>query len=191
MKRVARLLLRFGVWYAGLLAISVWTPLFEQLERPVVAGVDAILAHDATPGPTRKLALVPRESGWVYTLELERDGVQRSVERGLHPHAYLLLLFVALLLATPALRWRVRVVGLAVGAALSLLLAAGLLLSDVATWERAAFPDATSVDAWAVRGFAALHRSAGAALLPPLLWLLYVAWRGEGLASGRPRGTSR
>jgi hypothetical protein len=183
-------MLRFGLWYAALLAIAVWVPLFEQLERPVVAGVDAILARDAKPGITRSLALVPRESGWVYTLDLERDGVRRSIERSLHPHGYVLLLFVALVLATPALGWRVRVGALAVGAAIGLPFAAGLLLSDVVAWERAAFPDASAVDAWAVRGFASLHRSAGAALLPPLLWLLYLAWRGEGLASGRPRGTT-
>lgn len=184
-------MLRFGLCYAALLSISVWAPLFEQLERPVVAGVDVLLARDAKPGITRRLALVPRESGWVYTLDLERDGAQRRIERSLHPHAYVLLLFVALVLATSSLAWRERIGALAVGALLGLPFAGGLLLSDVLAWEQTAFPDTASVDAWVVRGFAALHRSAGAALLPPLLWLLYLAWRRERAGIERPRGAGR
>jgi hypothetical protein len=192
LRAIASLLLRFAVFYAILLGVALRVPLFEGFERPLVVVVNGAL--QAIPGPdvTRRLELTRGPTGWSYGLELERQEdaqgqpERRNVEKSYHAHGYVLVLLVALILATPGLGWRRRLGCLVVANAMAFVLMAGLLLSDVQAWEHEAFGRGTTRGVfWTIAtAFDGVHRSSAAGLLPILLWLLYAASRPARVAPG-------
>ena len=181
LRSIALLLIRFAVLYAVLLGVALRVPLFAHFERPLVVVVNDVLQAISAPDTTRRLELTRGPAAWSYVLHLERHGDSerqtetKRVEKSYHAHAYVLVLLIALILATPGLSWRRRLGCLVVASAMAFALTAGLLLSDVQAWEHEAFGrKTTSGFLWGTAAvFDAVHRTSAAGLLPILLWLLY------------------
>jgi len=72
---------------------------YAQLERPLVAVANGLL-HE-TPMEARTLSFERREDGGTYSYELRVGELGRRVERDMHAHGFVALLFVALVLGTP------------------------------------------------------------------------------------------
>jgi hypothetical protein len=99
------------------------------------------------------------------------------VQRGLHAHGFVALLFLALVLASPWLGARRLALAASTGAVLVVVLCVLMLMSDVARWEdeaRAAMNLAPGARPyWLPVGFVAgLHQTAAAGLLPIVYWAL-------------------
>lgn len=174
------LVLRFGLLYAVLVFVSLQLPLFAWVEAGAVELVDASLRSSGGGGHGRSLSLLQREDDWYYRFEFRLGEGEENVERRYHPHAYVLLLFVSLVLGTPGLTVRRRLLSLGVGGLLVFALGVGLLMSDVQSWEQAAAVESGADGSGGafrlpLGWLAALHRTSGAALIPLLLWLLFAA----------------
>ena len=120
--------------------------------------------------------------------------VSRELVRPYHKHGFVLVLFVALALATPGLGLRRGALWLGVGGAAAFLLCVAMLMSDVELWESAAVAEAGlqptrgpyAIPFGVVQG---LHRTAAAGLLPVILWVFLVSRRAAP-PDRTPRATS-
>lgn len=174
-RRALFFLARFALVYGALVWLAAALPVYAELERPFVAIANGLLRE--TPTETRALSFERRGDGGAYLYELHVGEVGRRVERPMHAHGFVALLFVALVLATPWLGARRLALAACGGAALVLAISVLMLMSDVARWEdeaRAAMnltPGARPY--WVPVGFAAgLHQTAAAGLLPIVYWAL-------------------
>ena len=176
-RRTLLLLLRFAAAFGLLAWLAAEIPVYQWLERPVVAAAGALLHQRAME--SRSLALVQRGEGhWIYVYDL-RLGEQRSVvDRPMHAHGFVALVFASLVLATPWPGARRAALLVGIGAPLVFALCTLMLMSDVAGWEAETVaalgvapphPGAYRVPLGFVAG---LHRTAAAGLLPVVLWAL-------------------
>ena len=94
-----------------------------------------------------------------------------------------LVLFLALVLASPGLAARTRVVALLVGGFAMFAVAVGMLTNDIETLELGGAwplpPDAAGPFGWPARWMRGLHGTAAAAILPIVVWALFLGseWR--------------
>lgn len=180
-RRPLLLLLRFAAAFGLLAWLAAAFPVYPWLERPVVAAANTLLHQRALE--SRSLSLAQRgEDHWMYVYDL-RLGEQRSVvDRPMHAHGFVVLIFASLVLATPWPGARRAALLVGIGAPLVFALCTLMLMSDVAQWEAetvaalGAQPP-TPGPYWIPLGFVAgLHRTAAAGLLPVVVWAL-VAFR--------------
>ena len=162
-----RFVARFALLYAVLLIGAARLPVYLWIEHALVRLVAPALR--STPDAVRSLGIEIEDGTPRYRYAVERSGTRRVLGGPIHVHGFVPLLTLALVLATPGLaRTRRACLPAALVLASGVLLGAGMLLSDLAAYERAAFPGATGPcgGAW----FDGLHWTAGAGLLPLVLW---------------------
>lgn len=164
---------RFALLYGLLLLLAAQLPVYLWLERALVWLVDASLS--STAGAQRQLWLDASGSAAVYRYEVAIGGVPRALGGPIHLHGFVPLLTLALVLATPRLAAAMRAGFAGAGALAGMLLAAGMLMSDLQGWERAAFPGAGGPYPRAIAVFDGLHRTAAAGLIPLVLWSFFAA----------------
>lgn len=180
MPRFALLLLaRFAVIYGLAVWLCASVPVYAWIEAGATRVAAAALRGGAMQ--SRALALEPRDDSYVYVYDLRVGAVSKRLERPYHKHAFVFVVFLALVLATPGLRARERLVALLAGGGLVFLLGVAMLMSDVERWEREVLAAAGlaltrpfSVSLALVEG---LHRTAAAGLLPVILWTFFAVWR--------------
>jgi hypothetical protein len=191
-RRALLLLARFAVVYGVLVALCAGLPVYAAIERAATAVASAPLRQRALESRALRFEVSVDPPEYVY--ELRVGAVSRELRRVYHKHGFVLVLFVALALATPGLGLRRGALFLAGGAAAAFLLCVAMLMSDVEVWERDALAQA-GVEASAgpyllplgvVQG---LHRTAAAGLLPVILWTFLAIRRDESRAR-RSRATS-
>lgn len=192
-RQVLALLVRFAAIYAALVALCAVLPAYVWIERAVTAAAAVPLAERAQVA--RSLSFEPRADPPAYVYELRVGAVAREIRRAYHKHGFLLVLVVALVLATPGLGAKRGALLFAAGAAAGFLLCVLLLMSDVEAWEHAALAQANlgalpgpyPIPLGFLQG---LHRTAAAGLLPVGLWALFVSRRAASHAR-TPHATSR
>jgi hypothetical protein len=177
-RRVLLLLARFALVYGVLVALCALLPVYVWIERAATVVADVPLHQRALEA--RSLRFEPRADPPAYVYELRIGAAPRELRRAYHKHGFVLVLIVALVLATPGLALRRRVAMLAGGSALAFLLCVAMLMSDVEVWEHENLA-ASNLQAatgpylvplgW-VRG---LHRTAAAGILPVILWVFLVS----------------
>lgn len=159
---------RFALLYALLLLIAAQLPVYVWLEHALVGLVEPSLANAA--GVQRQLWLDASGADPIYHYEVASAGVRRTLGGPIHLHGFVPLVTLALVLATPRLSPARRAGFAAAGALAAMLLAAGMLMSDLQGYERAAFPGSSGPYPRAIALFDGLHRTAGAGLIPLVLW---------------------
>jgi hypothetical protein len=183
---------RFALVYGLLVWLCASLPVYEWIETAVARVAAAPLRERAME--TRSLALEPRQHGAVYRYAFRVGAIAKEIERPFHKHGFVLVLFVALVLATPALGARERLAFGLGGGAVVFLLCVLMLMSDVELWERQALeaagypgpPGPYPIPLGFIEG---LHRTAAAGLLPLCLWAFFVASRAR-RRERTPRATS-
>ena len=175
-RRTLLVVLRFAAAFGLLAWLAAAFPVYPWLERPTVAVANALLHQRGLE--SRSLRLERRGEAWTYVYDLRVGGQARELERPIHAHGFILLIFASLALATPGLGARRLLLGVGIGALLVFALCTLMLMSDVALWEA---ETVTSLGLqppgvgpyWIPLGFmAGLHRTAAAGLLPVVLWVL-------------------
>jgi len=192
-RRALLLLARFAVVYGLLIWLCASVPVYAWIEGGASRVATAALREGALQ--SRALALERRGDAFVYVYDLRVGAVSRRLEHPYHKHAFVLVLFLALVLATPWLGARELAVALLGGGTVVFLLCVAMLMSDIEIWEREALAEAGLAETagpWPVPlGFIqGLHRTAAAGLLPVMLWTLFAASR-AGLRVRTQRATSR
>lgn len=180
MPRFALLLVaRFAVIYGLAVWLCASVPVYAWIEAGATRVAAAALRGGAMQ--SRALVLEPREDSYVYVYDLRVGAVSKRIERPYHKHAFVLVVFLALVVATPGLRARELLVALLAGGGLVFLLGVAMLMSDVERWEREVLAAAGlalnrpfPVSLELVEG---LHRTAAAGLLPVILWTFFAVWR--------------
>lgn len=180
MPRLALLMLaRFAVVYGLLVWLCASVPVYGWIEAGATRVAAAALRGGAMQ--SRTLVLERRGDNFVYLYNLRVGEISRKLENGYHKHAFVLVVFLALVLATPRLGARELGVALLFGGGIVFLLCVAMLMGDVERWERDALSGAgLAVNGpWLVSlGFVdGLHRTAAAGLLPVILWTFFVASR--------------
>ena len=175
-RRALWIAVRFALVYGALTWLAAVTPLYLALERPLVRVANALLHQSADE--TRSLALEPRDGAPTYLYELRVGTQGRRLERGMHAHGFVALLYLALVAATPWTLLRRLALPAAAGALLVFTVCLLMLMGDVAGWEA----EARSAMGLAVAsgrpylvplGFVAgLHQTAAAGLIPIAYWTL-------------------
>ena len=167
--------LRFVILYAVLTYASLQFPIFEVLESASVALVDVGYSISISGEAQRSVELVELDGVPTYRLGISRPSGRTELHYPYHPHGYIAMLYVAVVLATPAVDRRRRLLWLVGGTFGVLLLATGLLVSDLALWLADA-ELAPGPPSWSPIGLlGGLHRTSGAVLLPVLLWMIVVS----------------
>ena len=175
-RRVLWLAARFALAYGALTWLAAVTPVYAELERPFTRIAAALLRQ--SPDETRALSFQAHDMSGTYSYELRVGTQGRKLERGMHAHGFVALLFLALVAATPWLGARGTAACVAGGAVLVLAVCVLMLMSDVAGWDaelRAALgQSAGSGRPYPVPlGFVAgLHQTAAAGVLPIAYWAL-------------------
>jgi len=192
-RRALILLARFALIYGLLVWLCASVPVYAWIEGAATRVAASLLRERAMQA--RELALEQRGDSFVYVYDVRIGAVSRMHEQGYHKHAFVLVLYLALVLATPGLGARDLALALLGGGAIVFLLCVAMLMSDVALWERAALADAGLGDVpgpWPFPlGFmAGLHRTAAAGLLPVILWVFFASRPGV-LRARTPSATSR
>ncbi len=114
--------------------------------------------------------------------------VRRIVRRRLRFVRHLFV-YLALVLATPGAGWRRLVTTLAAGGALIFAIDVGMLMNDLQSSERSLFPDAGGPFPAPIALIGGLHDTAGAGILPVVLWTFFLA--GPALARARASPDAR
>lgn len=183
---------RFALLYGVLVWLCATLPVYEWVES-AVARVAATGLRER-PMEARALAIERRDDSPVYKYTFRVGAIAKEIERPLHKHAFVLVLYLALVLATPGLDTRDRLVGALGGGAIVFLLCVGMLMGDIELWEREALeaagypgpPGPFPIPLGFIEG---LHRTAAAGLLPLILWAFFAASRARKIARTR-RATS-
>ena len=192
-RRALLLIARFTVVYGLLVWLCASVPVYAWVESVVTRVAAAALREGAMQ--SRALVLERRADAFVYVYDLRVGAVSRRLEQPYHKHAFVLVLFLALVLATPQLGARERAIAGLAGGAVVFAFCVAMLMSDVEIWERDALVAAglaATAGPWPVSlGFIqGLHRTAAAGLLPVILWTFFAASR-AGLRVRTRRATSR
>jgi hypothetical protein len=164
---------RFALLYAGLLVIAAQFPVYLWLEHALVWLVQATLP--SAGAVQRQLWLEAGSGAPLYRYDVALGGLRELLGGPIHLHGFVPLVTVALVLATPRLGPARRAGYAAAAAGLAMLLAAGMLMSDLQGWERAAFPGSRGPYPRAIALFEGLHRTAGAGLIPLVLWSFFAS----------------
>ena len=177
-RRAVFWLVRFAAIYAALAAFAAVAPVYRELERPLAWAANLLLRQT---GGARTLSLERRGDETVYLYELHGDDRVSRLERPLHAHGFVLLLYGALVASTPWLGARRFAAATAGGLALVGGIALLMLMSDVESWERSAVAAMGLQPGvgpyWVPLGFVAgLHQTAAAGVIPIAYWAL-VAFR--------------
>jgi hypothetical protein len=185
---VARFALLYGL-FVGLCAI---VPVYAWLEAATTRVAAAALRERALEA--RTLSLEQRDDAFVYVYDLRVGAIARTIERPYHKHAFVIVLYLALVLATPKLGARDLAVAVVGGGAVVFLLCVAMLMSDVELWERealaaAGYPGSPSPFPISLGIIVGLHRTAAAGLLPLILWTFFAASR-AGRRARTPRATA-
>jgi hypothetical protein len=175
-KRALLLVARFALVYGALSWLAAVTPIYAELERPFEWIANAFLRE--SPEESRKLEFETHDLSGTYLYELRVGTKGDRLERAMHAHGFVALLFLALVAATPWLGARRLALAFASGAALVLAVCVLMLMSDVVGWEAEA-QSALGFGGSAARpyliplGFVAgLHQTAAAGVLPIAFWAL-------------------
>jgi len=172
--RTLLLVVRFAVVYGLLAWLAAVVPVYAQMERPLVWLANSLLRE--RPMEARELSFAPSDGGGSYVYELRIGQQARRLERPMHAHGFVALLFAALVLATPWLGARRLALAASGGALLVVAICAAMLMSDVAGWEaetRAALNLPPGAPYLIPLGFVAgLHQTAAAGILPIVYWAL-------------------
>lgn len=192
-RRALVLVARFALVYGLLVGLCASVPVYAWIEAAATRVAAAGLRQGAMQ--SRALVLEQRGDAFVYVYDLRVGAISRKLESPYHKHAFVLVLYLALVLATPRLRARDYTVALLAGGGIVFALCVAMLMSDVEIWERDALAKAglaETAGTWPVSlGFiAGLHRTAAAGLLPVILWTYFAASRAELFGRTR-RATSR
>ncbi len=194
MPRSALLLIaRFAAVYGLLVWLCASVPVYAWVETAASQVAASALRGGAMQ--SRALALERRGEAFVYVYDLRVGAVSRRIERPFHKHAFVLVLYLALVLATPQLGARERAVALLGGGAIVFALCVAMLMSDIELWENEALAAAglaPTAGPWPLPlGLVAgLHRTAAAGLLPVILWT-FLAYSRSGTPARKRRATSR
>ncbi len=169
------LLARFVVVYGLLVWLCASVPVYAFIESGATRVANASLTGGAMQ--SRALGFEWKGDASVYVYDLRVGAVVRKLERPYHKHAFVLVLFVALVLATPRLRARDVGVALLAGGGLVFLLCVAMLMSDVERWEREALRGIAVTRPFLISlGFVeGLHRTAAAGILPVILWTFFAS----------------
>lgn len=190
-RRLVLILARFALVYGVLVALCAVAPVYVWIERAATSVAALPLRERALE--VRRLSFEPRADPPAYVYELRLGGMSREMRRAYHRHGFVLVLVVALVLATPGIGARRRALLLAAGGAAGFALCVAMLMSDVETWEREARGalGATRGPYPFPLGFVqGLHRTAAAGLLPVVLWAFLASRRVESRVR-RSSATSR
>lgn len=191
-RRVLVMLARFALVYGVLVALCAVLPVYVWIERAATAVAAVPLRERAQVA--RSLYFEPRADPPAYVYELRVGALPRELRRAYHKHGFVLVLVVALVLATPGLDARRRALLLAGAGGAAFALCVLMLMSDLEVWERAALAEANlgavSGPYWVPLGaIQGLHRTAAAGLLPVILWA-FLASREAAPPARTPRATS-
>ena len=183
---------RFALVYGLLVSLCAVLPVYEWIET-AVAGVAAVPLRERAM-EARSFALERREHGWVYRYDFRVGAIAKQIERPFHKHGFVLVLFAALVLATPGISARERLTFGLGGGAIVLALCVLMLMSDLELWERealegAGYPNPPGPYPIPLGFIEGLHRTAAAGLLPLILWGFFVASRAK-RRERTPRATS-
>lgn len=192
-RRALLLIARFALIYGLLVWLCASVPVYAWVESVAARAAATVLREGAMQ--SRALVFEQRGDAFLYVYDLRVGAVSRRLEQPYHKHAFVLVLFLALVLATPQIGARERAIALLAGGAVVFTLCVAMLMSDVELWER---------EALAAAGLAGtagpfplplgliggLHRTAAAGLLPVILWTFFAASR-AGLRVRTHRATSR
>jgi len=174
-RRALQLLLRFSIVYGVLVWICYLVPAYAWVERGSVAVVDASFRLADGPGESRALRLESQGANFMYVYDVATPGSSKTLQRGYHRHAFILVLFIGLALGTPGLSWRRRLVASGVGGVLTFALCTGMLMSDLQGWERGAIPDSGGPYPGLIMSMRGLHNTAAGGMLPIIVWAFLVA----------------
>src|SRR5262249_38185080 len=132
-RRALWLAARFALAYGALTWLAAVTPVYAELERPFTRAAAALLRQ--SPDETRALSFQVHDMSGTYSYELRLGTQERRIDRGMHAHGFVALLFLALVAATPWLGVRRTAAAIAGGAGLVLAVCVLMVMSDVAGWE--------------------------------------------------------
>ena len=175
--------------YGVFLAAAIWLPVYAYVEWGAAIAVDAMLAFTGDGVVTRELGFESATSGYRYVYEVALGDQSEVQTIGFHAHAFMLVLFVALVLATPRLGLRGRLQSLLFGGLACFALGVGMLMSDVRDWDQRVYPSGEPPFPAPVGWMAGMHATAGPGLLPVILWAFLSSGPllgGFGLRSARP-----
>ncbi len=193
MPRLALVLVaRFALVYGLAVWLCASVPVYAWIESAASRVAALTLRERALE--SRALELERRGDAFVYVYDMRVGAISRRLEHPYHKHAFVFVLFLSLVFATPGLGARELAVAALGGGAIVFLLCVAMLMSDVELWEREALAAAGYPGApgpWHVSlGFIeGLHRTAAAGLLPVILWTFFAASR-AGLRARTRRATS-
>lgn len=176
-ERVAALVGLFAAVYLALFAACLWSGALLAAERGMASSALAIMGRLGDP-QLRRHVEVGRIGTYVsYDISISAPaGAQRVTAK--HPfHAHNLVLFAALVLATPGLSLRRRAVALGVGLAVIFAIDTGIVIGDLVSAEEARFDIAIDRNVWPPLEWlaAALRYSqptGGAFMAPVFVWAL-------------------
>jgi len=184
MPRLALVLVaRFALVYGLLVWLCASVPVYAWIESAASRVADAGLRERAME--SRALELERRGDAFVYVYDLRVGAISRTLEHPYHKHAFVLVLYLALVLATPKLGARDLASAALGGGAVVFLLCVAMLMSDVERWEidalaAAGYPGAPGPFPVSLGFIEGLHRTAAAGLLPVILWTFFAASRAGG-----------
>ena len=167
-------LLRFVGRFAALavvVTVGAWAVgLTEVIERALVAATELALPHVEGSHIGRVISLA--DGRWHLTTSFAGKVFRVSSERELHGHN--ILLFAALVLASPRLQTRYRLLGLALGCAA--VFATDVLIGMADVWHQdRTLADAPPVPGNAVAALARVlhqyHLTGGAWMMPMFVWV--------------------
>ncbi len=186
-----RFVARFAALSAGLLLLCWAMSLLSYSEGLVVATTDGLFW--LMEGDHRADTIVLEDSGdirlhrdsrWIQSAAMPARGRYLTyshslVHRPYYTYSYNLLVFLALVLATPGLRWRQRCVAVAIGTGVIVMLDSLIVTADI--WEvdrqylREYLPGLRRQTSWGLLGnlvsaVHSLHPTGGAFMAPVFLW---------------------
>jgi hypothetical protein len=191
-RRALYLVARFALVYGLFVGLCAVVPVYAWIESAATHVAAAALRQRALEA--RTLTLERRGDAFVYVYDLRVGAISKTIERPFHKHAFVIVLYLALVLATPRLGARELAFAVLVGGAVVFLLCVAMLMSDLELWERealaaAGYPGSPSPFPISLGFILGLHRTAAAGLLPVILWTFFAASRAGGRAR-KPRATS-
>jgi hypothetical protein len=191
-RRALALVARFAVVYGLFVGLCAVLPVYAWIESAAVRVAAAGLRERAME--SRALRFEQRQDAFFYVYELRVGAIAKTIERPFHKHAFVLVLYLALVLATPRLGARDLALAVLGGGAVVFLLCVAMLMSDLELWERdvlaaAGYAGARGPYPVSLGFIEGLHRTAAAGLLPVILWTFFAASR-AGWRARTPRATS-
>jgi hypothetical protein len=191
-KQALVLVARFALVYGLLVGLCAVVPVYAWIESAAARVAAAALRQRAME--SRTLELARRGDAFVYVYDLRVGAIAKTIERPFHKHAFVIVLYLALVLATPKLDTREFALAVLAGGAVVFLLCVAMLMSDLELWERdalaaAGYPGAPGPFPISLGFIEGLHRTAAAGLLPLILWTFFAASR-AGMRARTRRATS-